>query len=96
MCGECFLLFPTTEDFNAHQCQGGDVDKVEDVAAEGVEDHKPSTSGLDVPQSTECVHIGIVYVFLRVSFHRQNGQPPLGGHFEASPNASLKITFHVL
>lgn len=59
MCGECFLLFPTTEDFNAHHCQVAEVDKVEDVATEAVGDSEPSTSVLDVPQSTECVHIGV-------------------------------------
>lgn len=65
MCGECFLLFPTTEDFDVHHCQVATVDKVEeveDVAAMDVEDHKPSTSAIDLPQATECVHIGEVLV----------------------------------
>lgn len=62
MCGECFLLFPTTEDFNAHHCQVAEVDKVDDVATEAAGGSQPSTSVLDVPQSTECVHIGAVFV----------------------------------
>lgn len=64
MCGECFLLFPTTEDFNAHECQVAVVDRVDNVPAEAVEDNKASTSALDVPQSTECVHIGAVLFFV--------------------------------
>ncbi|XP_045130992.1 uncharacterized protein LOC123516046 [Portunus trituberculatus] len=56
MCGECFLLFPTTEDFNAHHCQVAEVVKVEDGSTQHVEVNQPTTSTLDVPQSTE-IHI---------------------------------------
>lgn len=56
MCGECFLLFPTTEDFSAHHCQVAEVVKVEDGSTQEVEVNQPTTSTLDVPQSTE-IHI---------------------------------------
>ncbi|XP_063859876.1 uncharacterized protein LOC135100671 isoform X1 [Scylla paramamosain] len=56
MCGECFLLFPTTEDFNAHHCQVAEVVKVEDNSTEDVDVNQPTTSTLDEPQSTE-IHI---------------------------------------
>lgn len=71
MCGECFLLFPTTEDFNAHQCQVTEVDKVENVTTGDAEVHQPTTSNLDVPQSTECVHIGKVNGLLSLSLRKR-------------------------
>ena len=65
MCGECFLLFPTTEDFNAHHCQVAEVVKVEDGTTQHVEVNQPTTSTLNVPQSTE-IHIGdISYLFMK-------------------------------
>lgn len=59
MCGECFLLFPTTEDFSAHQCQITEVDGVENVDQEE-EDHDPHTSSLDISQPSSCVRTGDV------------------------------------
>ena len=68
MCGECFLLFPSTEDFSAHQCQVvTEVDKVENGSTVVAEVNQPTTSNLDVPQSTECVHIGKVRELLSFS-----------------------------
>ncbi|XP_071529650.1 uncharacterized protein [Panulirus ornatus] len=57
MCGECFLLFPTTEDFSAHQCQITEVD-VENVDQDE-EDHDPRTSSLDISQPSTCVRTGV-------------------------------------
>ncbi|KAK7069956.1 hypothetical protein SK128_000936 [Halocaridina rubra] len=38
MCGQCFLLFPTTEEFNAHQCQESHMDRVESVIVTAEQD----------------------------------------------------------
>ncbi|XP_069163528.1 uncharacterized protein [Procambarus clarkii] len=43
MCGECFLLFPTTEDFNAHECHGTEVKRPEHRDKQR-KDEKPHTS----------------------------------------------------
>lgn len=58
MCGECFLLFPTTEDFNAHECQITEVEGVENVCHEN--DGEGAATG-DLPQPNSCVDTAVVW-----------------------------------
>lgn len=55
MCGECFLLFPTTEEFNAHNCQESQVGGVQSIVEQDVSCQEPVTGHLDVPESNPCV-----------------------------------------
>lgn len=57
MCGECFLLFPTTEDFNAHECQITEVEGVENVCHEN---DGEGAAASDLPQSNSCVDTGLL------------------------------------
>ncbi|KAG7160331.1 uncharacterized protein LOC121876175 [Homarus americanus] len=59
MCGACFQLFPTTEDFHAHQCQITGVDNVENVVDRDGEEEEPHTSSLDVSQHGTHLQKGV-------------------------------------
>nr|XP_053628699.1 uncharacterized protein LOC128686076 [Cherax quadricarinatus] len=52
MCGECFLLFPTTEAFSAHECHVIEVENTENINKEQ-EEEQPHASSLDISQQNE-------------------------------------------
>ena len=54
MCGECFFLFPTTEEFNAHHCQESQVPGVESIVEENVNCQEQVTDSLTAAGNNPC------------------------------------------